>query len=332
MGLFTKQQPMITEEPIVPESDRLRVGVIGAGKMGQHHVRLLSANGQVCVKGVSDSDVRRAKELGEKFSVPAFSSQDSFPSDVQAVVIASSTPTHHALAKSFLTKGVHCFVEKPLTEKIEEAEDIIELARQKNLVLQVGHVERFNPAVEEMAKNAQNPLFIDASRLGSYDPRMAHVGVVLDLMIHDIDIVLALVKDKVARLDAVGGSVLSDHEDIVKATLHFSRGCRADISASRVSLKPFRKIRLFQKDAYMSLDYSDKSLKVYRKKRDPVKSLLDVSVQHPRLEKKDALNSELCHFIQCIREGKDPLVSGQHGRDALELALEIRKMLRLHKL
>jgi predicted dehydrogenase len=236
------------------------------------------------------------------------------------------------VAKALLERGLHCFVEKPLTERVEEAEEIIDLARTKNLVLQVGHVERFNPAVQEMAKHAQDPLFIEASRLGPYDPRVSHVGVVLDLMIHDLDIVLALVKDRVVRLDAVGGKVLSDHEDIVKVTLFFSRGCRADISASRVSLKRFRKIRVFQRDAYISLDYSERSLKIYKKKRPEIKSLFDVSIHRPRLEKKDALETELRHFVQCVREGKPPLVGGQHGRDALELALEIRKGLRLHSL
>ncbi|MBL0350819.1 MAG: Gfo/Idh/MocA family oxidoreductase [Elusimicrobia bacterium] len=231
-----------------------------------------------------------------------------------------------------MNRGWHCFIEKPLTERVEDAEEIIELARQKNLVLQVGHIERFNPAVVEMARQAKDPLFIEASRLGPFDPRVAHVGVVLDLMIHDIDIVLALAQDKVVRLDAVGGRVLSAHEDIVKATLFFSRGCRADISASRVSLKKFRKIRVFQKDAYLSLDYSERSLKIYRKKKDEIKSLLDIAVQRPRLEKKDPLESELRHFLQCVREGKAPLVSGSHGRDALELALEIRRSLRLHSL
>ncbi|MBI4396577.1 MAG: gfo/Idh/MocA family oxidoreductase, partial [Elusimicrobia bacterium] len=170
------------------------------------------------------------------------------------------------------------------------------------------------------------------SRLGPYDPRVSHVGVVLDLMIHDLDIVLALVRDKVVRLDAVGGKVLSDHEDIVKVTLHFSRGCRADISASRVSLSKFRKIRVFQKDAYISLDYSERSLKICRKKKPQPRSLLDISIQQPRVEKKDPLDHELRHFVQCVREGKPPLVGGQHGRDALELALEIRKTMQLHTL
>jgi predicted dehydrogenase len=331
MGFFSSKKPVAAEAP-VPEGERVSVGVVGVGNMGRHHARLLSGLPVARLVGVADPDLSRAQALAKEHRTHAFARAEEFPADTRAVIIAAPTPTHFPLAKSFLNRGWHCFIEKPLTERVEDAEEIIELARQKNLVLQVGHIERFNPAVVEMARQAKDPLFIEASRLGPFDPRVAHVGVVLDLMIHDIDIVLALAQDKVVRLDAVGGRVLSAHEDIVKATLFFSRGCRADISASRVSLKKFRKIRVFQKDAYLSLDYSERSLKIYRKKKDEIKSLLDIAVQRPRLEKKDPLESELRHFLQCVRDGKAPLVSGSHGRDALELALEIRRSLRLHSL
>jgi predicted dehydrogenase len=319
-------------EPPVAEADRVPIGVVGVGQMGRHHARILSTLGPARLVGIADLNLDKARELGKEHGAPAFRSADEFPPETRAVVIAAPTPAHHVLARSFLERGWHCFVEKPLTERVEDAEDIISLAREKNLVLQVGHIERFNPAVVEMVRQAKEPLFIEANRLGPYDPRVSNVSVVLDLMIHDLDIVLALAQDKVVRLDAVGGRVLSNQEDIVKATLFFSRGCRADISASRVSLKKFRKIRVFQKDAYMSLDYSERSLKIYRKKHDPIRSLLDVAIQRPRLEKKDPLETELRHFLQCVKEGKPPLVGGTHGRDALELALEIRKSMRLHSL
>ena len=257
---------------------------------------------------------------------------EEFPADVRAVVLATPTPTHYVLAKVLLERGLHVFVEKPLTEKVEEAEELITLAQNRGLVLQVGHIERFNPAVMELTRHARDPLFIQADRLGPFDLRVAHVGVVLDLMIHDLDIVLALVKDKIVRLDAMGGKIFSAHEDIAKVTLHFSRGCRADITASRASLKKFRKIRVFQKDAYLSLDYSDKSLQVVQKKDGPLTSVFDMSVRHPKIEQKDALETELRHFIACVQEGKSPLVSGQHGRDALELALEIRRAMKVHSL
>jgi predicted dehydrogenase len=156
------------------------------------------------------------------------------------------------------------------------------------------------------------------------------VGVVLDLMIHDLDIILSMVKEPVVRLDAVGGKVISDHEDIVKATLHFKGGCRADLSASRVTLKSYRKIRVFQHDAYISLDYSERSLKIFKKKKAEFKSLTDIEIIRPRLEKLDPLQQELLHFIQCVKTGKTPLVSGEHGRDALELAFEILNNMSLH--
>lgn len=330
MKLFGRAAPV--PEPSVPEAERVPIGVVGVGQMGRHHARILSTLPPARLVGIADPDRARASALADQHRTRAFASADQFPADTRAVVIAAPTPFHHRLTKEFLERGWHCFVEKPLTERVEDAEEVIALARSKNLILQVGHIERFNPAVMEMARQAKDPLFIEASRLGPFDPRVAHVSVVLDLMIHDIDIVLALTQDKVVRLDAVGGSVLSGQEDIVKATLFFSRGCRADLVASRVSVKKFRKIRVFQKDAYISLDYSDRSLKIHRKRRPEVRSLLDVVIQRPRLEKKDPLETELRHFLQCVREGKAPLVGGEHGRDALELALEIRRVLRLHTL
>ncbi len=250
--------------------------------------------------------------------------------ELDAVTIAVPTPAHFVVAKYFLERGVHCLVEKPLTSTVEEAEELIELAKKNNLTLQVGHIERFNPAVVEMAKHVKKPVFIEVSRLGPYDPRVSHVGVVLDLMIHDLDIICSMVKEPVIRLDAVGGRVISDHEDIVKATLYFQNGCRADLSASRVTLKKYRKIRVFQPDAYLSLDYSERSLKIYKRKGPVFKSLLDVEAIHPRLEKYDPLRRELEHFIYCIENGVQPLVGGEHGRNALELALEILKNMSLH--
>jgi predicted dehydrogenase len=305
--------------------------VIGAGHLGQHHIRLLSSIEGVSLQGIVDVDADRARNFARKYGTESFSDFEMLPTGTRAAVVATPTPTHFAITRVLLEKGIHCFVEKPLTETIEEAETLIRLAQEKQLVLQVGHVERFNPAVMEMSRQANDPMFVEASRLGPYDPRVSHIGVVLDLMIHDIDIVLALVRDSVVRLDAVGGKLLSDHPDIVKATLYFSRGCRADLTASRVSIKRYRKIRVFQRDAYMSLDYSEKSLKIYRKKKPVVTSLTDLYVQRPRLDKKkEQLDLELRHFVSCIQEGKPPLVGGQHGRDALEIAIEIQNAMKLH--
>jgi predicted dehydrogenase len=220
-------------------------------------------------------------------------------------------------------------VEKPFTSSVPEAEELIQLAQQKNLVLQVGHVERFNPAIVAARPYIKQPKFIEVNRLGPYDPRTSHIGVVLDLMIHDLDMVLSLVSDRVVSVEAHGAKVLSEHEDIAKVRLKFSGGCVADISASRISIDKYRKIRVFQPDSYLSVDYAGKSLKIYRKKTAVVKGLGDIEVLKPKLKEDEPLYFELDHFLSCVREGKRPAVSGEHGRDALELAFEVLKNLQL---
>ena len=308
----------------------MKIGVIGVGHLGQHHVKHLAVMPEAQLVGLFDTNARQAAEVAVRNDTRVFPTMEELANACEAVTIAVPTPLHHNVARYFLGRGIHAFVEKPLTQTVQEAEELIELAQKNGLILQVGHIERFNPAVVEMTKYVKNPAFIEVSRLGPYDPRVSHVGVVLDLMIHDLDIILSMINEPVVSLDAVGGKVISEHEDIVKATLHFKGGCRADLSASRVTLKKYRKIRVFQPDAYLSLDYSERSLKIFRKKGPQLKSLLDIEVLRPRLKKVDPLQSELSHFLQCIRTGKTPLVSGEHGRDALDLALEIVKNMKLH--
>jgi predicted dehydrogenase len=225
--------------------------------------------------------------------------------------------------------GINCLVEKPFTSTVDEAQELISLSIDKKLVLQVGHIERFNPAVIAAVPFINKPKFIEVNRLGPYDPRTSHIGVVLDLMIHDLDILLALVNDKVVSLEAFGAKVLSDHEDIVKVRLKFANGCVADVSASRVSLEKYRKIRIFQNDSYISVDYANKSLKIYKKKTDIVKSFSDIEIIKPKLKNEEMLFKELDHFLSCISEGKKAQVTGEHGRDALELAHEILKNLKV---
>lgn len=308
----------------------INIGVVGVGHLGQHHVKHLAAIPESRLLGLYDINYQQARAIADKFKSRAFPSLESLAEDIQAVTIAVPTPLHFEIAKFFLSRGIHCLVEKPLTSTVNEAEKLIEMAQERRLILQVGHIERFNPAVGEMAKHISKPAFIEVSRLGPYDPRVSHVGVVLDLMIHDLDILLSLVKEPVVRLDAIGGKVISDHEDIVKATLHFAGGCRADLSASRVTLKKYRKIRVFQPDSYISLDYSERSLKIYKKRGPILRSLTDIEILRPRLPKVDPLERELSHFLQCVNDGKAPLVSGEHGRDALELALEILNNMSRH--
>ncbi|MCG3203889.1 MAG: Inositol 2-dehydrogenase/D-chiro-inositol 3-dehydrogenase [Elusimicrobia bacterium] len=307
-----------------------RIGVVGVGHLGQHHVKHLAHISGSTLMGVFDMNMEQASRIAEKNKTRVYHSINQMAEECEAVTIAVPTPAHYDVASFFLNKGIHALVEKPLTATIEEAEKLIDLAQKRNLILQVGHIERFNPAVREMSKYVKNPAFIEVNRLGPYDPRVSHVGVVLDLMIHDLDILLSLINEPVVRLDAVGGKVISDHEDIVKATLYFKGGCRADLSASRVTLKSYRKIRVFQPDAYLSLDYSERSLKIFRRKGPVFKSLTDIEIIRPRLKKEDPLEQELIHFLQCVKTGRQPLVSGEHGRDALELAFEILKNMSLH--
>lgn len=309
----------------------IRIGVVGVGHLGQHHVKHLAAMPNIQFAGICDTNVHQAEHIARKYGARVFPNLESMAESCDGVTIAVPTPGHADVGRFFLERGIHCLIEKPLTTTVEEAEALIELAQNKGAVLQVGHIERFNPAVVEMTKHVNKPAFIEVSRLGPYDPRVSHVGVVLDLMIHDLDIILSMVQEPVVRLDAIGGKVISDKEDIVKATVYFKGGCRADLSASRVTLKKYRKIRVFQHDAYLSLDYSERSLKIFKKKGPVLKSLTDVRFIRPRLEKVDPLERELAHFIHCIAEGKSPLVTGEHGRDALELALEILKNMSLHE-
>jgi predicted dehydrogenase len=304
---------------------RIRTAIIGVGSLGQHHARVLAKHPLSELCAVIDTDTKRAEKIAAQYGVPAVSTTASLPEGVRAVVIAVPTPFHYEVAKTLLGRGIHCLVEKPFTSTVEEAQELIVLAQAGNLVLQVGHIERFNPAVVVAQEYVKDARFAEVNRLGPFDPRTSHIGVVLDLMIHDLDILLMLMRDKVVHLEAFGAKVLSDHEDIAKVRLKFARGCVADLSASRISMEKYRKIRIFQPDSYLSVDYAGKSLKIYRKKTAVVRSLSDIDVVKPKLKDSEPLYQEIEHFLTCVIEGKQPAVSGEHGRDALELALEITR-------
>jgi predicted dehydrogenase len=309
---------------------RVRIGVVGVGRMGGYHAQRLVRHPGADLCGVVDSSELRRATVARHCRTTAFAVPSDLLGRVEAVVIATPTSSHFDLGKIFLEAGISCLIEKPLTAKLEEAEALIGLAEEKKCVLQVGHIERFNPAVLEAAHHIHRPQFIEVNRLGPYDPRVADIGVVMDLMIHDLDIVLFLVGEPVTRVEAFGAKVLSNHEDIAKVRLHFSGGCIADLSASRVSLKKYRRIRIFQKNAYLSLDYAAPQLQIYRKKSDVVRSLRDIEILKPRLSKKDSLSLELDDFIHCVAQKKSPLVSGRHGRDALHLAQEVLRALKVY--
>jgi predicted dehydrogenase len=303
------------------------LAVIGVGSLGQHHARILGKYPDLKLEFVVDADAKRAEKIAKTNKTNYLTNFNELIGKVDAVVISVPTPYHYQVAKPLLQNGIHCLVEKPFTLNVAEAEELIEIAKSKNLVLQVGHVERFNPAIIAAAPFINSPKFIEVNRLGPYDPRTNHIGVVLDLMIHDLDILFYLVKDKVVSLEAHGAKILSDTEDIAKVRLRYANGCVADVSASRVSMEKYRKIRVFQSDSYVSIDYAGKSLKVYTKKegKEKITSLFDIDVKKPKLPPNEPLFYELDNFLRNVSEGKKPAVSGEQGRDAVELALNILK-------
>jgi predicted dehydrogenase len=304
---------------------KIKTAVVGVGSLGQHHARILGKHQNSSLEFIVDIDAKRAEKIAKANNTNYLTDFSGLIGKIDAAVIAVPTPHHYDAAKPLLQNGIHCLVEKPFTLNIEQAQELIEIAKEKNLILQVGHVERFNPAIIAAQPFISKPKFIEVNRLGPYDPRTNHIGVILDLMIHDLDILFYLVKDKVVSFEAHGAKILSQTEDIAKVRLKYANGCIADVSASRVSLEKYRKIRIFQNDSYVSIDYAGKSLKIYSKKesKEKITSLLDIDIKKPKLPSGEPLFYEIDNFLTNIAEGKKPLVSGEQGRDAVELALNI---------
>jgi predicted dehydrogenase len=317
----------------------IRVGVVGVGSLGQHHVRVYSQLEGVKLAGLCDTDPARAAELAAKFHCQAFASPQEMLEAVDAVSVVVPTALHYKVTSPFLKRGIHVLLEKPMTTVLAEADALLRLAAKHRALLQVGHIERFNPAILALEQFELQPLFIEAHRLGPYSPRNTDIGVVLELMIHDIDIVLAMVRRKVERVEAVGIPVLSHTEDIANVRLNFKGGCVANLTASRVTNRKERKIRVFSKDAYVSVDYLAKEARLYKLKdgADPTQagSLIGLTrmVVSERLKIKDEeqLKLELASFVQSIREGKRAVVTGKQGRDAVALGLEIQAQIKAHQ-
>ncbi|MBI2362612.1 MAG: Gfo/Idh/MocA family oxidoreductase, partial [Elusimicrobia bacterium] len=251
---------------------------------------------------------------------------------VDALVIAVPTEFHFDVGLAALEAGKHVLIEKPIAATVEQAKALLAMSEEKKVQLQVGHVERFNPAVLGAIPHIREPRFITVERLGPYDPRVAGIGVVLDLMIHDLDILLTLVGSEVESLEALGASLFAKHEDIANVRVRFKNGCVADLTASRISIKRCRKIRIFQESSYISLDYLNASLNVYKRKKPEIKSLKDVEIITPKLDKTEPLRVELDHFRDCIVHDRKPWTSGEHGLEALALALQIAEELEHYEL
>jgi predicted dehydrogenase len=304
---------------------KINIALIGCGFLGQRHLKTLNAlKNKANIIAICDHHLEHVKALGRQYNMPAVQDYRMLP-PIDAVSICTPTVTHAEIASYFLEKGIHAFVEKPVTFNLQEADQLIRLSEQKNLKLQVGHVERFNSAFTTIEPIAQNPLFIECHRLNLFPNRSLDIGVVMDLMIHDIDIILGLVKSPLKDIQAVGINVLTDKEDIANARLTFANGCVCNVTASRISPEVTRKIRMFTKNAYISLDYAKQEASIYSKDERGI---------HKRnipIEKEEPLKKELEHFLDCVREDLRPKVSGVEGREALKVALEINQKIWEHR-
>ncbi len=298
---------------------KIRVGVVGVGHIGKNHARILSEleNGEFTA--IFDTNKKAARELAAQSGAEAVFSLAEFQARVDAATVATPTPSHYPIGKHLLSAGKHVLIEKPITEHPAEAKELVDLAQERGLVLQVGHVERFNPVLSALEQHLTKPRFIEAHRLSPYPNRSTEIGVVLDLMIHDLEIILHLVKSPLKSLDAVGVPVLSKGEDIANARLRFENGRVANITASRISPEKMRKIRVFQEDAYLSLDYGNQTGEIYRKK------LLSIGRDEVAIEKGEPLQRQLHDFLECSRLGARPKVSGYEATAALELAIRITR-------
>ena len=315
--------------------NKLNIGVIGTGHLGKLHTKMFKSIDNCELIGIYDSNPEQAKTVSEELSVSSVTTLEDLLNKVDAVSIAATTTAHYELAKKCFEKGVHVFIEKPITATIKEAEELVELSEKKNLNLQVGHIERFNPALIAMEKYINDPKFIQTDRLAQFNPRGTDVAVVLDLMIHDIDIILSLVKSDVVEVQANGVAVVSDHLDIANARLQFENGAVANVTASRISQKKMRKMRIFQKDTYVALDFVTGVAESYRLLSPNSEvfpsqiSFGEIGVgekrkklvyEQPEQKEINALQYELQLFVNSVVNKTKPLVSGVDGLRALKVA------------
>ena len=298
---------------------RLRVGVVGVGHIGSSHARLYADVPNAEFAAIYDLDVGRANSIAKKVGATVAKSLDEFAELVDAASICTPTQSHHEIALPLLQRGKHLLVEKPIAENPEHATELAELAARNGLILQVGHVERFNPVLSALEARLTHPRFIEAHRLSPYPNRSTDIGVILDLMIHDLEIILHLVRSPVENIDAVGIPVLSKGEDIANARIRFANGCVANVTSSRISPERMRKIRVFQEDAYLSLDYEKQSGEIYRREAGKI------TRDKVPIEREEPLKQQLVSFIECATTGRQPRVSGFQATAALELAVEITK-------
>lgn len=330
---------------------KLRMAVIGVGHLGQHHARILSTLAEVDLVGVVDNNAAQAAAVAAKIGTTPYEDYEELLDKVDAVSIVTPTLFHHRVSSAFLRAGVPVLVEKPICRTVFEADDLIRIAEEENVALQVGHIERFNPAFEELSRRPIRPAFVEAERHGPYTGRSVDIGAVLDLMIHDLDLLLNLVGSRVREVDAVGASVFGGHEDMVNARLNFENGCVAHVTASRITPMPKRRLRVWASEGYAGIDFVSRKLTLVQAspevrqfgirvdrmdasakanlKQDLFSRYMQVlSVSGDR--KNDQLTSELRDFIDCVKTGRRPRCSGEDGREALALAERVLSSVRQH--
>ena len=329
--------------------EKMRVGVVGVGHLGDHHARIFSQIPDAKLVGVNDINVEKGNSVAQRYSTRFFENLDDLLKETDAISLVVPTTAHFSLAQVILEHGRDLLIEKPITETVEQAEELVSLAQKKKLIFQVGHIERFNPAFQAIEENQPHPKFIESHRMAQFNPRGTDVAVVLDLMIHDIDLILSMVKSQITDIEAVGVPVIAESEDICNARLTFENGCVANITASRISARSLRKMRLFQKDSYISLDFLQKSVEVYKlvkanqipsgeKEKKTVVGNIPVEkvgktivYEKPKICDQDMLTSEIQSFLNAVRTRSSPKVTGEDGKKALEVALQIKEKAEKHK-
>jgi predicted dehydrogenase len=308
---------------------KLKTAVIGVGYLGKFHAEKYANLDNSELVAVVDANADTARAIADKYGVQALTDYTSLLGEVDAVSIAAPTTLHHKIARDFLEHCSHVLIEKPITVTVDEADDLIELALANELLIQVGHLERFNAAILDLDKILTTPTFIESNRLAPFNPRATDVNVVLDLMIHDIDIILEIVNSDIKSMNVAGTRVLTDTTDIANARLEFENGCVANVTASRVSAKVERKMRIFQQDAYISVDFQNRILDVYRKGEKEIHpGIPEIVKKESTFENNDALKLEIVSFLDAIQNDKPVIVSGEAGRRALDTAIQITALLK----
>ena len=302
--------------------DNVKVGVIGVGHLGMHHARVYTEILGAQLVGVVDVNEDRVHAIAEPLGVPAYTDLEYFLEQARPDALSIVVPTvqHFDVAKTAITRGINVLIEKPVTTSVDEAERLLKLAVKKNLILQVGHIERFNSAVQHVREFIKEPYFIQTHRMGPFSPRISDVGVVLDLMIHDVDIILSMINSELVSISAMGRCIRTNHEDIASAQLMFANGAMAQIVVSRVSEKRARQMEITEAERYITVNYETQDISVQRCVRQSGGNLVEV-MEHPVFPKAEPLKLELQHFVSCVRDGRQPMVGIKDGKRALEVCV-----------